>query len=399
MKIVCISRYFFPSIDGQTQKVGHGAEVRIYELYSRLARMGHDVHFVVPSLAAKTKAPLIRILSYTDESFEGISIHRTPSIPPFALTRLFSPCKVIKAVSLKGDLLVTEFHPFHASGYESIVARAFLHLPIILDVHDAAMSLGSPLQPFDQMNESICYNSANGIVVCSEEMGLYVKNKAIKPTSVIPNGVNTKTMKFTDPTEIKKRYGLDGHPIIGFSGSLTKQHGIDYLVMAAPRILEHIKDAKFFVVGGGSEYQNLKSLVSKLGVSDAFVFTGLIPYEKMPGYVSAMDVCVAPFPSGVEFTVNFPLKLSEYLSVGKPIVTTDGNVLVRVLKESGGGVTAKSEDPKDIADKIISLLENPALMKRFGKNGKEYAVRNLDWDILAGRMSDFLETFIGEKHV
>lgn len=361
--------------------------------------MGHEVHFVVPSLAAKTNAPMTKILSYTDEIFEGIDIHRTPTVPPFALTRLFSPCKVLKAARLNGDILITEFHPFHASGYESIATKLFSSLPLVLDVHDAAMSLGSLLQPFDKINESVCYNSANGIIVCSDEMERYVKNKANKPISVIPNGVNTKTTKFTDPTEVKKRYGLEGHSIIGFSGSLTKQHGIDYLIMAAPRILEHIKDAKFFVVGGGSEYQNLKLLASKLGVIDAFVFTGLVPYEKMPEYVSAMDVCVAPFPKGVEFTVNFPLKLSEYLSTGRPIVTTDGDVLVRILKESGAGLTARSEDPNDIADKIISIFEDPTLMKRFGKNGREYSVKNLDWDILAKRMSEFLNLFVGGNHV
>lgn len=392
MKIVCISRYFFPSISGKTQKIGHGAEVRIYELYRRLAKMGHEVHLVVPSLAATTKVSL-KALTYTEEVFEGMHIHRTPSIPPFATTRLFSIPKVLRATELKGDILVAEFHPFHAAGYEALLTRLFSQCPLVLDVHDVAMSLAGFLQSLDRTNENICYNASNGAIVCSNEMEKYVKSRADKKTCVIPNGVNTDWMKPKAAEEIRRKYGLGGYQIVGFSGSLTQQHGVEYLIRAAPYVLEKEKNAKFFVVGGGSEEKRLKELAARLNVSEKFIFTGLVPYEKMPEYLSAMDLCVAPFPSGIEFTVNFPLKLSEYLSAARAIVTTDGNVLVRVLKESGGGITAKSENPKDIADKIVSVLKDDAFRKRLGKKGREYAIKKLDWGVLSKEMSGFLKEF------
>ena len=81
----------------------------------------------------------------------------------------------------------------------------------------------------------------------------------------------------------------------------------------------------------------LIEITSELGVSDKFTFTGRVPYEQVPFYINAADVCVAPFIKERNSRIGLSaLKTYEYLACGKPI----GQAVFRVhdLIESSGRI-------------------------------------------------------------
>ena len=81
----------------------------------------------------------------------------------------------------------------------------------------------------------------------------------------------------------------------------------------------------------GPYYKETEEKVSAAGIADSFIFTGPIQYEQVPKYMNAGDVLVAPYnPERIESTeqvrkhgLGSPLKVFEYMAVGKPMITTD----------------------------------------------------------------------------
>jgi len=351
------------------------------------------VHIFAPASNPNVSVQLTKLLGGY-EFAEGLHVHRSPSCPYFPLTRFPSLLKILSAAGSEADVLISEFHPFHCAGFEGIITKALTKKPLILDVHDIAASQATLFQLYKK-NENFCYNACDGLVVCSDEAKEYANEITKKEIHVVPNGVNFKSyanVKKEETQKLRKDLGLEDSLVIGFSGSLTKQNGLEYLIRAMPYVLKEVNDVKLLIVGGGAEEQRLRSMVKELGIESKVVFTGGVSYEKVPTYLSVMDICTAPFPRGNEFKTNFPLKLVEYMACGKPIVVTEGPVLRRIVTSSKSGIVVDSEDEVSLANGITRLLSSDSLRKQLGEKGRHYAA-GFDWDILADKMYSFIKRF------
>ncbi len=391
-RLAFLSRYFFPAENGKTVKRGQGADIRIYELCSRLAKPD-KVTIVTQRFAASSKFALSNLL-FSKEDFEGMEVRRvTSGCPFFFLTRFPSPFRFIDflRVGARSDVLICEFHPFHAAGLEALIASRLLRKKLVLDVHDiASEENGRLVGRIYLWYERFIASRADGIIATSPEQGKRFAAMGIScPIEAVENGVDTGKRFLLPGAKGKLGLGLEGRKVVGLMGSLTPQHGAGFLIRAMPEILKSEPSAILLLIGGGRDREMLQSLASSLNIGDRVVFTGLVPYEKVNEYLSACDVLAAPFPKGREYTTNLPLKLPEYLSMGIPVVVTDGPVLKRIVTESGAGFVAEAENMKSIADAVVAAMRNPGI----GKKGREYAVKNLDWDVLAQRMDKFLARF------
>ena len=102
-----------------------------------------------------------------------------------------------------------------------------------------------------------------------------------------------------------------------FVGHLAAWQGVEFLIYASPLILGKCPEIRFLVVGDGVMRDKLLELVSEFGLADKFVFTGRVPYECVPLYINAADVCVAPFIRERNSKIGLSaLKTYEYLACG-----------------------------------------------------------------------------------
>ena len=128
-----------------------------------------------------------------------------------------------------------------------------------------------------------------------------------------------------------------------FVGNLAAWQGVEFLIYAAPLILEKCPDVRFLVVGDGAMKNKLLEITSELGLSDKIIFTGRVPYESVPLYINAADVCVAPFIKGRNAKIGLSaLKTYEYLACGKPIVASSIPGVKDLIELSGGGYLCRS---------------------------------------------------------
>ena len=213
--------------------------------------------------------------------------------------------------------------------------------------------------------------------------------------SVILNGVNSDRMPVMDPREARRKIGLDQDlQVVGFVGHFFPWDGIEYLIEAAPRIIEEIKDIRFLIVGHGLWGEHLPELVKEKGLEEYVIFAGKVPWEKLYLYVNAFDVATAPYSKAINFqSGRSSLKILEYFACKKPVVASRTVVIPEVvdLERRGLGITVKPEDPVALADAIIRLLRDNALRRKMGDEGRDYVERERNWRIVARRTQDIMQ--------
>jgi glycosyltransferase involved in cell wall biosynthesis len=122
----------------------------------------------------------------------------------------------------------------------------------------------------------------------------------------------------------------------------------------------------------------------------------MVPYTKVPLYINASDVCVAP---KIPLTSGYsPLKLCEYLACEKPVIASDVSGF-EILTEFNMGLLVPPEDEISLAQALIKLLDNPDLGRTMGRNGRNYVVENRTWEKSASKITEHMERLVKKPRI
>ena len=213
---------------------------------------------------------------------------------------------------------------------------------------------------------------------------------------VINNGANTDLFKPMDKEKVKKELGLENSiKYICFVGHLAAWQGVEFLIYASPLILEKHPEVRFLVVGDGVMKNKLLKITSELRLSDKFIFTGRVPYESVPLYINASEICVAPFIKRRNSKIGLSaLKTYEYLACGKPMVASDISGVKDLIEFSGGGISVNPENPEELATAILGLISDKFTQAILGEKGRKYVVENHSWDGVARKILEMCNDII-----
>lgn len=271
---------------------------------------------------------------------------------------------------------------------------------MVLDIHDPwsaspfSNNLISMLQT--QIMKHVI-NNADFVIVAHTALYKLVRgiNKS-KPVDIIPNCVDTELFRprLSSPSTAR-RVGIDGNDfVVAFSGHIMEHKGVNILVRSAHIICQRHDNVKFLIIGDGSARKRIEALAEKLGLRDAFRFIGFVPHELVAEYLSLADICVAPYKPMAWFKVSLPetpLKVVEYMGLGKPVIMSrisDDNV----ISWSDGGILVKPSDVSELASSIINLLEDEKLRKKMGEKGRRFVEEHLSWKKVARRLVEIYQS-------
>ena len=201
--------------------------------------------------------------------------------------------------------------------------------------------------------------------------GMYPEN-----VYVVRSGPTLDRLKIVAPKpelKCKRKY------LVGYVGVMGKQEGIDYLLRSVRHIVFEMKrqDIHFTLVGGGTELKQLKAYAYDLCVSDYVTFTGRIPDQDLLNVLCTADVCVNPDVGNEMNDKSTMNKIMEYMALAKPIVQFD--LSEGRFSAGKASLYAKWNDEIDMADKIVSLLEDPEKRERMGIYGRKRVTEELEW--------------------
>jgi glycosyltransferase involved in cell wall biosynthesis len=193
---------------------------------------------------------------------------------------------------------------------------------------------------------------------------------------VVRSGPSLARLKILPPDEAIKR---GRRYLVGYVGVMGKQEGIDYLLKAARHIVldSGRDDVHFALVGGGTSLEGMRTLARELGVADHVTFTGRVPDSEMLAVLNTADVCVNPDVANELNDKSTMNKIVEYMALGKPIVQFDLTEGRRSARAAS--LYARGNDAVDLADKIVRLLDDPALRAEMGEYGRRRVENELEW--------------------
>jgi glycosyltransferase involved in cell wall biosynthesis len=209
------------------------------------------------------------------------------------------------------------------------------------------------------------------LITCDAE---HIKGPLIE-LGVEPQKINliyfgTDTQKFKPNAKDKKLIkdlSISNSRTVISLRSLKLIYDIETLIKSMPLILKKIPDVKFIIAGEGEQKEYLLDLAKSLNVFDATRFVGLIPNDKLPHYLTSMDVYVSTSLSDAGLAAS----TAEAMACGLPVVITDFGDNRKWVEDGVSGFIVPLKDPKALAEKIIYLLKHEDIRKEFGMRNRE----------------------------
>lgn len=162
---------------------------------------------------------------------------------------------------------------------------------------------------------------------------------------------------------------IDKNKIV-FMGHLREGQGVELLIDSMPEIVKEVPKAHLLVIGGGPLAEKFKKDVEIKNLNSNVKFTGFIKeYAEVEKLLSDASVAVAPYADDNKTYTKYtdPGKPKDYLASGIPVVITKVPRIAFEIEKNKCGI-AINYDKKELAEAIIKLLTNKALLSEFRKN-------------------------------
>lgn len=290
-------------------------------------------------------------------------------------------------------------------------AAAKLGIPAVHTIHGASFHYGQNAiahELYRLVEKWAARRTARFISVCDAMTDQYVAAGIAPRDKFVTIYSGMEVEPFLSPPRprevVRRELGLEPTDVvIGKIGRLFHLKGQEYVIAAAPAVVAQYPNAKFLFVGDGLLRSEFEKYIADLGLTKHFVFTGLVPPDRVPELIHAMDIVVH-----ASLWEGLARVLPQGLIAGKPVISFDIDGAREVIISGETGYLLPSHRPSDhtvdvIADSqqfstpsrkneltpanlpspsqadcvsmlsqaIQNLIGDPTLRETFGRNGRE----------------------------
>lgn len=367
-----------------------GQFVHIEEMIGALRANGHEVIIVAPPSAETesfgSDAGGVALLKrYLPKWFYEI-MELAYSL--LAYRRLAAAVKLHRP-----DCLYERYNLFLPAGIW--VARKY-QLPMLLEINSPILEErsrydGVSLKRLARWSQEFTWRNADLVLPVTKVLGAIVATAGVAAhrIKVIPNGINSERFDGSlDVGAAKRALGLEGHLVLGFTGFVRDWHGLDKVIAMIARDPPESQRV-LLIVGDGPVCAALERQARDLKVDQRVRFTGIVGRDQVADHVAAFDIALNP----AVVAYASPLKLFEYLALGKAIVAPAQPNIEEILTDGHNAVLFDPLDQDGMANAIDRLCSDAQLRRRVGENARlTIAVQKLTWRANAQRVTTLFET-------
>jgi glycosyltransferase involved in cell wall biosynthesis len=214
--------------------------------------------------------------------------------------------------------------------------------------------------------------------------------------STIYSGMEVEPFLHADEQRRATRAELgfdDDQIVVGKIARLFHLKGHTYVIEAAQRVLRRCPQVRYLFVGDGILRKSLESQIARAGLRDYVRFTGLVPPDRIPALIGAMDVLVH-----ASLREGLARALPQALIAGKPVVSydVDGAREVVVSGETGYLLAPRSVEP--LADALNRLAESGELRQRMGHAGRARFTDQFRHETMTSQLRGLYQRLGGSLH-
>jgi len=363
-----------------------GQYVHIEEMIHALRQQGHEVVIVAPP-SAETE-------SFGSDAGAVALLKRWLPKWFYELMELgyslVAYRRLAKAVRQhRPDCLYERYNLFLPAG----VWLARKHkLPLLLEINAPILEErsrydGLALKRLARWSQAYAWRNADVALPVTRVLGDIVASYGVPEERivVIPNGINGERFGAApDVGAAKRALGLDGKLVLGFTGFVRDWHGldkvIDLIAVDPPAAQRHL-----LVVGDGPARAALEKQARELGIADRVNFTGIVGRDDVARHVAAFDIALQP----AVVAYASPLKLFEYLALGKAIVGPAQPNIEEILTHDQNAVLFDPESTASFAAAVERLCGDHVLREKVATGARASIVeQKLTWHENALRVVD-----------
>lgn len=222
-----------------------------------------------------------------------------------------------------------------------------------------------------------------GMFVISNPLKNYFMNIGVKNISVVNMTVDPSRFE-----SIEKQ--TTPYPYIAYCGTASNnKDGVDDLIKAFSIVYRKHPEYKLVIMGKaptkGDESGNI-DLVEKLGITDAVVFTGMVPASEMPQKLKNAEIVALARPDSLQAQCGFPTKLGEYLLTANPVVVTKVGDIPRFLKHKETALLSDQRDIEAFAVNLLWAINHKEEAQIVGKAGRNVALAEFNNETEASKI-------------
>lgn len=375
---------------------GNGSASFLRALSSELVKRGHDIAIVAPD---KRTLPGVKHYVVNPPQM-GVFVGH-PELPKAKrldemrgkeLGEIYTSYlkSTINAVADFNPEIIHVFHTAFLPGIARVIKILF-GIKYIITTHGSDLSYLVKDRRFvgliNDANKVARFITANSDFTRKWYLNMFGLDLRHKST-VIMGGVRLEDYK-KDPAEIEvinNKYNLKDKRVVLFTGRLTKNKGVDFLIKAAPSIKGTI-----VIVGDGPERKNLEEEIKKNKINNV-VMVGYIntgDQRLFHAFYERADVFVSPSV----WDEPLGLTILEAMAAGTPVVATMRGGVLSLIKDRVNGYLVKPRNSKEIAQVVNTLLEDNQLRKKISIAARKTVVEHFTWEKIAGQFENIYKQF------
>jgi len=210
----------------------------------------------------------------------------------------------------------------------------------------------------------------------------------------LPPGVDTERFRpdRAARAELRTRYGLGDRPVAVCISRLVPRKGQDMLISAWPDIRRRVDGAMLVIVGGGPSADHLHRMARERGVGSDVVFTGGVPNAELPGHYAMADVFAMPCRTrGAGLDVEgLGIVFLEASATGVAVVAGRSGGAPETVLDGRTGRVVDGRSRAELVEAIGDLLADPHRAAELGQAGRDWIIRDWNWDSHTARLADLL---------
>lgn len=363
------------------------------EMTTCLRKKGHLVYLIVPFSGTRDNFGLGENIVYLPtmpwRGFYSLGFCLTVFLYLIAVTLLDTP-----NIILLGEKTFFPLVPFMALSKLKLIKTKF-----VLDIRSIPVEVHDLLDRIKEQIYKAVVSLANffldGVTVISPLMKKQICNEYNidkNNVGIWSSGVSLETFNFECIDPINEPPFCNKELIVMYHGVLSQSRGLQETVQAIKLLKSKYPDIVFFMLGDGKAKDELESLIKELNLENNVFLHKSVPYDDVPKYIASCDIGILPFPNLNWWRVSSPLKLMEYLAMGKSVIVTDIEAHRKVLNNSLCGIFIKSHQPEEIARGIEKAYHSRNKLGKMGKMERERVIHKYTWEKQAENLINFLET-------
>ncbi|SDI96778.1 Glycosyltransferase involved in cell wall bisynthesis [Vreelandella titanicae] len=298
----------------------------------------------------------------------------------------------------------------HITALPALMAARRLGLPFVYEVRGLWEVTQASTQPewadserFHLMREleQQAAREADLVITLTHELATELESWGVKRESivVIPNAVNAETFVPTapDPAIIHELKLKPGVPVIGYAGSAVAYEGLELLMEAMAKLKQNQQDFIFVLVGDGKVIDTVKAKAKALGIEEHCRFTGRVPFDAVPRYLSCMDIMPVPRLSSAVTEMVSPLKPLEAMAMGKAVVLSDVSPHKVMAGENQRALLFKKDSVESLTQALTKLITRPEERARLGQAAREWIEKERTWNFVTNNYHHALQRVLDSQ--